>query len=175
MSLVPDPAPALSTAVYDELRALAHDKMRREAFGDSMHTTALVHEAYLRLDGRLDPRVEGEAGRAYFFAAAGEAMRRILVERARRRATRKRGNGWRRVDGLEERLAAASPDDELLALDEALTRLQAFDPRKCRVVELRYFAGLPIEEVARILGVSPRTVDTDWSLARAWLHRELRS
>ncbi len=179
-------AAQLWSLVYTELRRLAARKLAREAPGQTLQPTALVHEAYLRLmasggshapgeetnRGVDTPRSPAFAGRGHFFAAAAEAMRRILVERARRRLARKRRG--RRCDLDPDRLAAPAPDDELLALDEALTRLAERDPRKAKLVELRHFAGLTADEAAAVLGVSPATADRDWAFARAWLYRELR-
>lgn len=156
--------------VYEELRALAHRRLAEERRDDSLQTTALVHEVYLRLvdDTRVTRR-----GRAYFFAAVGRAMRRILVDRARRRLAAKRGEGAELVS-LDERQAAVDAyAAELVDLDEALNRLAEESPRHARVVELRYFAGSSVERTAEALGVSPRTVKSDWAMARAWLFREL--
>ena len=159
----------LMRLVYDELRLMARQKMARESPGLTLQPTALVHEAYLRLVG--DPSARWE-GRAHFFAAAAEAMRRILVERARRYAAPKHGGGRERVplEGAADVAAEASVD--VLVLDDALRRLEAQDERKAQVVKLRFFAGLTIEETANALDVTPRTVDRDWVAARAWLHRE---
>ncbi|MHC4137626.1 MAG: ECF-type sigma factor [Planctomycetota bacterium] len=163
-------ADELLPLVYEELRKLAHAKMAGEAPGTTLQPTALVHEAYLRI---FRDRPEGWAGRAQFFSAAAEAMRRILVERARKRRSLKRGGGRRKLD-----LDAADPGDDLppedlLALDEALDRLEQRDKRASDVVKLRYFTGLTIEEVAETLGVAPRTVHRDWNVARAWLRVEV--
>jgi RNA polymerase sigma factor (TIGR02999 family) len=156
--------------VYQELRRLAHRQMRRERAGDTFQTTALVNEAYLRLVDyvRMAPR-----DRAHFLAIAAQAMRRILVERARTRRSDKRGSNPQRVS-LEE-VADASDERaaDLLALDDALRALAAIDPRKAQLVELRYFGGLTIEETAEVLGVSTPTVERDWRTARIWLHREI--
>jgi RNA polymerase sigma factor (TIGR02999 family) len=156
--------------VYTELRALARARMARERGGLTLQPTALVHEAYLRLFGRSHPRWEN---RAHFFGAAAEAMRRILIERARRAARLKRGASPRRVPLAElpdEQTLAA---EDLLALGEALDRLEALDAAMARVVKLRYFAGLTVEEASALLDVSPRTIDRQWTAARAWLQREL--
>jgi RNA polymerase sigma factor (TIGR02999 family) len=170
------PAAELLTVLYDELRSLARRRLDGEPAGATLQATALVHEAYLRLVGDGDP---GWSGRAHFFGAAAQAMRRILVERARGRATSKRGGGRRRVGMSEVATLGAAPEREdadeidVLALDEALDRLKEHDERKSRVVLLRYFAGLEIEDVARALDVSAATVKLDWAYSRAWLRREL--
>jgi len=163
-------ADRLLPLVYDELRKLARARMAREKAGATLQPTALVHEAYLRLFAGAHPRWEN---RAHFFVAAAEAMRRILIERARRRTRLKHGGAYERVT-LSDDLAGPDPEPEtLLALDEALTRLASRDPNMSRVVELRYFTGLTVEETARALGLAPRTVNRLWVAARAWLQREL--
>lgn len=160
----------LMPLVYDELRSLAHRQVRRERPGHSLQTTALVNEAYLRL---VDYRRVQARDRAHFLAIAAQAMRRILIERARAHGTRKRGEGAP-VLPLEGATAVAGERAaELLALDEALTRLAEMDPRKSQVVELRYFGGLTTDEMAQALDISPATVERDWSTARIWLRREL--
>lgn len=156
--------------IYAELRRLAHRHMRRERAGDTLQTTALINEAYLRLIDyeRVQPR-----DRSHFFAIAAQAMRRILIERARSRRSAKRGSGGQKVS-LDE--AAGMSDEraaEMLALDEALSSLAAIDPRKAQIVELKYFGGMTIEETANVLGVSTPTVERDWQMARIWLHREI--
>ena len=154
--------------VYDELRKLAAARMAAEAPGHTLDATALVHEAYLRLVG-----VQQFDGRGHFFAAAAaEAMRRILADHARARTAAKRGGG-RRVTVELDHLAGTDRDDELLALNEALDRLAAVQPKVARLVTLRYFGGLTIPEAAETLGVSPRTVDSWWAYARAWLAADL--
>ena len=157
--------------VYDELRGLAHAQLRRERPGHTLDTGALVHEAYLRLGDGRGPAWEG---RGHFLAVAAAAMRRVLVDHARRAHAAKRGGAARPLP-LDEALArpAALPDDRLLALDEALARLATLDPRQARVVECRYFGGLTEEETAHALGVGLRTVKRDWAKARAWLYRAL--
>ena len=150
--------------VYSELRALAAARLSAEPAGQTLQPTALVHEAYLRLVG--DQRFEG---RGHFFAAAAEAMRRILVERARRRGRGKHGGGRRRVELADHAAAADLPADEILALDDALARLAADDPEAAKVVQLHFFAGLSIEQVGEALGVSRATAYRQWSYARAWL------
>ena len=169
--------PALIEAVYDQLRGLARRKMAGEPAGLTLQTTALVHEVYLRL--MKDPAVEWDSPR-HFYGAAAEAMRRILIERARRHNAVKRGGGRGRVD-LEAADPAASPEpldaageaEALLELDDALTDLKGHDERLAEVVMLRYFAGLGVDETAAAVGQSPRTVKRDWAFARAWLHRRL--
>jgi RNA polymerase sigma factor (TIGR02999 family) len=163
----PHSAEELLPLVYDELRQLAAQRLAHEAPGQTLQPTALVHEAYLRLVGDGDG-LHWES-RRHFFAAAAEAMRRILVDAARWKKRPKHG-GDRRREGLTDLdLPAATPPDELLALDEALTRLTAEDPAAAQVVRLHYFAGLPIEQVAEALGVSRATAYRQWSYARAWL------
>jgi RNA polymerase sigma factor (TIGR02999 family) len=156
--------------VYQQLRDLAHAKMSREPSGHTLQTTALVHEVYLRLqkDGQTweNPR--------HFFAAAAEAMRRILVERARRHHSLKRGGDRDRVDFDFIEVGEDSEPMAMLALDEALTELKQFDPRLAEVVMLRYFSGLSIDETAAALETSPRTVKRDWAVARAWLSDKLQ-
>lgn len=156
--------------VYEELRKLAASKLALEQPGQTLQPTALVHEAYLRLVGEEDaPRWQNSA---HFFAAAAEAMRRILIDSARRKSTSKHG-GDRVREPLDD-IVAPEKCAELLALDEALTRLAALDPVKARLVELRYFTGLTSEEAAKVLGISPATADRYWAFARAWLHAEVR-
>ena len=159
----PDAASTLLTQIYAELRQLARAKMAREQPGQTLQPTALVHEAWLRLGGQ---RFEN---RAHFFGAAAEAMRRILVEAARRKHAARRGGGQAHADVDEIQIAAPVPDDELLAVHEALDRLAAHDARKAELVKLRYFAGLSIEEAAAALGISERTAKRHWTYARAWL------
>lgn len=156
--------------VYQELRRLAHRQMRRERPGDTLQTTALVNEAYLRLVDyeRIRPR-----DRAHFFAIAAQAMRRILIERARSRRSAKRGSGAQQISLDEAADVSSERATDLVALDEALTNLAAIDPRKGQVVELRYFGGLTTEETAEVLGVSTPTVERDWRTAKIWLHREI--
>ena len=165
------PARELLPLVYDELRRLAAQRMSREVPGQTLQATALVHEAYLRLVGG-DPDRPWD-GRGHFFAAAAEAMRRILVENARRKRSRKRGGGLVRQDLDAVNPAAPEPPEDLLALDEALDQLAAAAPEAARLVQLRYFAGLTLAEAAQVLGVAPRTADRLWAYARAWLLRAL--
>ena len=166
----PHAAEQLLPLVYDELRKLAAQKLALEKPGHTLQATALVHEAYLRLVGREQPRSYRDRG--HFFAAAATAMRRILIDQARRKQTQKRGGGMRRQQ-LEE-VAALQPDPELLALDEALKKLAATDPVKAQLVELRYFAGLTGDQAAKVLGISASTADRHWAYARAWLQTEVR-
>jgi RNA polymerase sigma factor (TIGR02999 family) len=165
------PARELLPMVYDELRRLAAQRMARESPGQTLQATALVHEAYLRLVGG-DPDRPWD-GRGHFFAAAAEAMRRILVENARRRHRLKRGGHRGRVDLDAAQPAAPETDDDLLALDEALEKLAARDPVKAQLVQLRVFAGLTLAEAAEILGLSTSTADRYWAYARAWLRVEI--
>jgi RNA polymerase sigma factor (TIGR02999 family) len=168
----PEAAARLLPLVYDELRRLAARRLAHEAPGQTLQPTALVHEAYLRLVGSDD--CQSWSNRRHFFAAAAEAMRRILVETARRKNADKRGAGFARRAITDVDVAAPETPDEVLALDEALTRLAAADPQAAELVRLRFFAGLPLPEVAQLLDVAPRTADRLWAYARAWLHRELR-
>ena len=154
--------------MYEELRKLAAAKMAAEANCHTLDATALVHEAYLRLLGN-----QQFEGRGHFFAAAAEAMRRILIDHARGKNSEKRGRGRVRADIEPGRIIAPERSENLLALDEALNQLAAHDPRKAKLVELRYFAGLSLDQVAEILGISPATADRDWAYARAWLHYEI--
>jgi RNA polymerase sigma factor (TIGR02999 family) len=157
--------------VYGELRRLAASKLAREAPGQTLQATALVHEAYLRLLG--GGPLEGWNGRGHFFGAAAEAMRRILVERARHKHSLKAGGGHRRQDLPDIELAGAGPRLDLLALDEALTKLEQHDPRRAGLVKLRFFTGLTIAQAAQALGVSESTADNDWAYARTWLRLEI--
>jgi RNA polymerase sigma factor (TIGR02999 family) len=157
--------------VYDELRKLAAHKMAQEAPGQTLQPTALVHEAYLRLVG---PSPEQWNGRGHFFAAAAEAMRRILIENARRKQRLKHGGGLQRVGLTALDLAQHTTDEELLAVDEALDKLAALDPVGANLVKLRFFIGLPNIEAARLLGIPERTAKRTWAYARAWLHEELK-
>jgi RNA polymerase sigma factor (TIGR02999 family) len=165
----PEAAERLLPLVYRELRKLAAHRLSRESPGQTLQATALVHEAYLRLVGPDGAR--GWDGRGHFFAAAAEAMRRILIDNARRKRTGKHGGGHRRraLDGVE--VVADAPAGDLLALDEALGRLAAEDPAKAELVKLRYFAGLSIEDAAGALGISAATAKRHWAYARAWLFR----
>jgi RNA polymerase sigma factor (TIGR02999 family) len=166
----PDAAAALLAQVYAELRQLARAKMARENPGHTLQATALVHEAWLRLG---DQSFEN---RAHFFSAAAEAMRRILIESARRKLAARHGGNLQRTELDSINMPAAAPDkaDDLLALDEALQELSVADERKARLVELRYFVGLEASEAAEVLGISKATADRDWAYARAWLHARIR-
>lgn len=163
-------AERLWSLVYGELRRVARRHLANERPGHTLQTTALVNEAYLRLTGGSDV---AWSGRAHFFAAAAEAMRRILIDRARRRRTEKRGGGLERVTLDEARVGHPSAPEELLALDEALERLEARDPRRAQVVKLRFFAGCTEQEIARVLGLSERSVSRLWTGARAWLYDQM--
>lgn len=158
--------------VYDELRILAAAKMAKEKPGQTLNSTALVHEAYLRLVGQGSTSPEF-ANRGHFFAAAAEAMRRILIENARRKQRDKRGGDWARVDLDTITVDMAGPSLDLLALDEALDQLAAEDPRKAAFVKLRFFAGLSIEEAAESVGISRATASREWAYSRAWLYDRL--
>jgi RNA polymerase sigma factor (TIGR02999 family) len=160
----------LMPLVYRELRRLAHGRLRGERPGHTLQTTALVHEAYLRL---VDQREANWKNRAQFFAVAAQMMRRILVDYARARQYGKRGGGAQQVKLDEAMVVSSDRAAEVVALDEALLRLAELDSRKSRLVELRFFGGMSIEETAEILGVSPGTVMRDWTLAKAWLQREM--
>ena len=162
-------AEALAPVVYDELRRLAAAFMRRERPGQTLQPTALVHEAYLRLAHAGTPWHD----KRHFVGIAARSMRQILVERARARGAQKRWAGLDRVSMSDSLAVAADPESMLPALDEALGRLEKIDAEQARIVELRYFAGLSIEETAEALGISPATLKRRWSLARAWLFREL--
>ena len=167
----PKAAEHLWMMVYDELRAIARQQLAHESPGQTLQTTALVNEAYLRLIG--DEQVQWE-NRRHFFGAAAQAMRRIRVDAARRRKRLKRGGDWKRIAAEEGVPVTDENPDLILAVDEAVDRLEAMDARRAEVVKLRFFAGLRVEDVATALGVSPRTVELDWQFARAWLHRELK-
>lgn len=163
----PQAASQLLPLVYEELRELAAAKLAQEKPGQTLQATALVHEAYVRLVVGAAHR--GWDGRGHFFAAAAEAMRRILIDRARHKSSRKAGGGRRRVDLNEIELTLDEPDLKLLALDDALRELERKDPRKAEVVKLRFFAGLTTAQAAAALGVSTSTAENDWAYARSWL------
>jgi RNA polymerase sigma factor (TIGR02999 family) len=167
----PGAAEQLLPLVYDELRRLAASQLAREAPGQTLDATALVHEAYLRLVGGDAPRF---TGRGHFFATAARAMRHILVDNARRKRRARHGGGLERVELHESVPAPATAEDDLLALDEALERLAAQDPQAAAIVQLRYFAGLSVDEAADALGVSRASAYRHWAFARAWLLHELR-
>jgi RNA polymerase sigma factor (TIGR02999 family) len=166
----PKAADQLLPLVYEELRKLAAARMANEAPGQTLQPTALVHEAWLRLGG-----AEGQSwdGRAHFFGAAAEAMRRILIENARRKKALRHGAGQPQLDIQQIEIAGPAPDDQMLEVDEALNRLAALDKEKAELVKLRYFAGLTIEEAARALKISEATAKRWWVYARAWLYAEV--
>lgn len=163
-------ADELLAAVYQELRRLAAVRLSQEPAGQTLQATALVHEAYIRLVGAEDQNWEG---RGHFFAAAAEAMRRILIEKARHKRRGKRGGGRRRIDLEDATLAIEGPSEDVIAVDEALTKLGREDHVVAELVKMRYFAGLNLDQIAKILGISRRTADRYWAYARAWLHREI--
>lgn len=167
----PQAASELLPLVYDELRQLAAQKLAQERPGQTLQATALVHEAYLRLVGGASER--NWLSRKHFLAAAAEAMRRILIDSARRKHRQKRGGERARLDLDAVDVPAPQADDALLALDEALTRLATVDPMAAELVKLRYFAGLSIPQAAEMLGIAPRSADRLWAYARAWLREDL--
>ncbi len=160
----------LFSVVYQDLRHIASKYMRGERPGHTLHTTALVHEAYLRLINQKQVKWQN---RAQFFAIAAQAMRRILVDYARQHCAAKRGKGMPKVSLTEANAFTRGSAEEVLQLDEALQRLQAFDERQSKIVELRFFSGLTIEETANVLAISPATVKREWNMARAWLYKEI--
>ena len=164
-------AEELLPIVYEELRRIARHKMAEEPPGHTLQATALVHEAWLRLVG---PKQEGWQNRAHFFGAASEAMRRILVDHARRKLSLKRGGGAAHQELDESAIVLSAPPDELLAVHEALDQLALVDPPAAELVKLRYFVGMTMEESAAALGMAKRTAEDLWTYARVWLHRELR-
>jgi RNA polymerase sigma factor (TIGR02999 family) len=168
----PQAAEQLLPLIYHELRLLAAQRLASESPGQTLQATALVHEAYLRLVDQ--DKAQRWDSRGHFFAAAAEAMRRILIENARRKRTEKHGGHHRRRDLDDVTVASAATSEDLLALDEALSKLEAEDPAKAELVKLRYFTGLSIEEAAQTLGISPATAKRHWAFARAWLFRELQ-
>ena len=169
----PQAASQLLPLVYDERRRLAAQRLAHEQPGQTLQATALVHEAYLRLLGQADAGALPWSSRGHFFAAAAEAMRRILIERARRKQRFKHGGGRRRLDLDQLNLGTEEGSDDLLGLDEALQRLTAEEPAVAQVVKLRYFAGLTIAGTAEALGISVRTANRHWAFARAWLYQQL--
>jgi RNA polymerase sigma factor (TIGR02999 family) len=168
----PHAAAQLLPLVYDELRKLAAQRLAQEKPGQTLEATALVHEAYLRLVPETQPKAAWNS-RGHFFAAAAEAMRRILVDNARRKQSAKHGGNLERDELEPDRLVAPEPNVDLLALDAALSRLAQQDPTKAKFVELRYFAGLTGDQAAEVLGISPSAADRLWVFTRAWLRREL--
>jgi RNA polymerase sigma factor (TIGR02999 family) len=161
----------LMPIVYDELRRIAHRYIRRQAAGQTLQTTAVVHEAYLRLAGQDDIAWQN---RAHFYGVCAQVMRSLLVDRARARQAAKRGGPQYKVSFVDGLAASNNKEIDILALDEALDSLAAIDPRKARIVELRYFGGLTVEETASFLELSPITIKREWLKAKAWLYNELR-
>jgi RNA polymerase sigma factor (TIGR02999 family) len=177
----PQAAEQLLPLVYDELRQLAAAKLAQEKPGQTLQATALVHEAYLRLVASEGQRTKDEGGkvwdsRGHFFAAAAEAMRRILVENARRKQAEKHGGGFTRREADPDAMPILNPPDplEVLAVHEALDRLAQKSPRKAELVKLRYFLGCSVAEAAKLLRIAPATAEEDWTYAKAWLRRQLR-
>ena len=166
----PKAAEELLPLVYDELRKLASWRMAREPAGQTLQATALVHEAYLRLVGQDDPHWQNSR---HFFSAAAEAMRRILVERARQKARQKYGGDWQRVELDEINVATESNDETLLFVSDALEKLAVKDPVCTELIKLRFFAGIPNHQAAEMLGLSERTAKRNWAYARAWLAKEI--
>ena len=165
-------ADELLPLLYDELRKLAASKMASESAGQTLQATALVHEAWMRLVGDASP---GFKDRAHFFGAAAEAMRRILIDRARRKAAQRHGGGQQRIDVDDVEIAAPAQDAELLAVNEALEKFASVDARKAELVKLRFFAGLTLQEAAGLLGISEPTAKRWWAYARAWLYEECKT
>ena len=168
----PKAADALLPLVYGELRKLAASKMANEAPDQTLQPTALVHEAWLRLVGNDNPQY---ANRAHFFAAAAEAMRRILIDKARRKRALRHGGGQQRVDLDDADLASQADDDQLLAVNDALEKLTTQNKIEAELVKLRYFVGLTMQEAAEVLGISLRSANSYWAHARAWLYREINA
>jgi RNA polymerase sigma factor (TIGR02999 family) len=167
-----EPAETLVPVLYRELRRVAHAMRGARPRGVTLQTTDLVHEAYLKLVGEEDP---GWDGRAHFFGAAARAMREILVDQARRKGRVKHGGNMKRADVDQADLPIEPPEEDMVALDDALVRLEAFDPRKAEIVNLRFFAGLTAQATADLLRVSKRTVDRDWLYTRSWLYEQLHA
>ncbi len=163
-------ADELLPLVYEELRRLAAQKMSREKPGQTLQATALVHEAYLRL---VASEAQDWKSRTHFFSAAAEAMRRILIENARRKQRIKHGGGQQRIEIEQTELAIQEPSEDVIALDEALTKLAQKDPIATELIKLRYFTGLTLDHAGKILRIPPRTADRYWAYARAWLYREI--
>jgi len=168
----PDAINTLLPAVYEELREMADHQLFREGPGHTLQATALVHEAYLRLAGSEDP---GWPSRTYFFGAAAEAMRRILIDHARRKKSKKRGGDQIRHDFMDAEVMAEECPDDLIAMDEALTKLAETDATKAELVKLRFFAGLSFEQAAELLHISPATARRYWNYTRAWLYGQISS
>jgi RNA polymerase sigma factor (TIGR02999 family) len=169
----PHAAEQLLPLVYDELRNLAAQKIAQEKPGQTLQATALVHEAYLRL---VDVnQAQHWDSRGHFFAAAAEAMRRILIEQARAKKRQRHGGGWRRLELLDQEAAIPADDGQLLLLDEALTKLAGIRPQAAKLVQLRFFAGLAVDDTAPLLGMSSRTARRLWVFAQAWLRREMQT
>jgi len=168
----PNATDRLLPLVYQELRRLAAHKMANETASHTLQATALVHEAWLKLVGETDRKYRG---RDHFFAVAAEAMRRILIDHARRKLARRHGGDQERVDVMDIQIDQDIPDDELLALNDALDKLAALDARRAELVRLLFFVGLTLEEAAEVLSVSPPTAKRHWAFARAWLYREIES
>jgi RNA polymerase sigma factor (TIGR02999 family) len=163
-------ADELLPLVYEELRLLAAQKMAQEKPGQTLQATALVHEAYIRLVG---DEIQKWDNRGHFFAAAAEAMRRILVDRARRKLSKRHGRNHKKIDLRDVFLAIEDPKDDILAVDEALSKLSNEDPKLAEVIKLRYFGSLTLDQIASIMGIGRRTVDRYWALGRAWLYQEI--
>ncbi len=168
----PKAADELLPLVYGELRKLAAHKMAGESPNQTLQPTALVHEAWMRLAGNANPKFDG---RAHFFAAAAEAMRRILIDKARRKSALRHGGDQQRVDLEDVAIAAPGDDDQLLAVNDALDKLAAENKTEAELVKLRYFVGMTLEEAAAVLGISARTADNYWAHARAWLYRQIKA
>jgi RNA polymerase sigma-70 factor, ECF subfamily len=164
-------ASKLIPAVYDELRRLAGSYMRRERVDHTLQATALVHEAYLKL---IEQRSVNWQSRAHFFGVAAQLMRRILIDHARGHSRQKRGGDEQKISLDEALVFSEQQADELLAVDDSLNQLAKIDPRQAKIVEMRFFGGLSVEEAAEVLGVSPKTVKRDWSVAKAWLYADLK-
>jgi RNA polymerase sigma factor (TIGR02999 family) len=165
-----DAADELMPLVYDRLRLLAQKLLRHESAAHTLQPTALVNEAYLRMVGQH--QVDWQ-GKTHFFAIGAKMMRRILVDHARRKLSKKRGGGMHRIELADDLCVSNRNDEDVMAIEEALDKLSSLDPRQAQIVELRFYGGLTVEEVAEVLGVSKRTVESDWTMLRAWLRREL--